>query len=218
MGIEIGGGIEIGSGIVISPPPSAMRALLSGAGQTAYDAATVNNWFAVSAADYANVKNGLSGTSTVGYTDVNLSNATTQFSSNFGATLDQPNATVTANNWIIGLVSRMAGTGSLGFRPYVGTTFKGTYSTIGSTTLSMTSSAAPTYWLRKDPTDASGSTTYVAVGPRVSGSGGSWGGTGTWGAGATGGAYSATMSSGGWTDFNTSLPAQQWLLTNVQQW
>lgn len=218
MGIQIDGGITIGSGITFSPPPSAMRALLSGAGQTAFDAATNNDWFAVSAVDYANVKNGLSGTSTVGYSDVNLSNATTAFSTNFGATLDQPNATVAANNWIIGLVSRMTGVGSVGFRAYSGATFKGTYATLGSSTLTMTSSAAPSYWLRKNPTDASAATVYVAVGPRTSGSGGSWGGTGTWGAGATGGAYSATLTSGGWTDFNSALPAQQWLLTNVQQW
>lgn len=216
MGITIGGGIAVGGGITVSQGPSAMRALLSGAGQTAFDAAAVGDWFAVSAADYGNVKNGLSGTSTVGYSDANLTNATTPFSTNFGATLDQANATVAANNYIIGLVSRTSGAGTLNFRAYSSAAFKGAYSTLGSNNLSMTQPTLPTYWLRKNPTDVSGSARYVAVGPRVSGAGASWGGTGTWGAGATGGGYSPNMTS--WTDFNTSLPAQQWLLTSVLQW
>ena len=216
MGIEIGGGIDIGGGITISPAPSIMRALLSGAGQTAYDAAATDAWFAVSSTDYANVQSGLTGVTTIGYTNEQLINAATAFSRNFGATLNQANATVATGNYILGLVSRATGTGStLVFRPYSSTVFKGTYSVIGTGSLTMSQSAAPTYWLIKNPSAAVVSTTYVAVGAPTGGVL-NWGGTGTWGAGATGGGYSATMSS--WTDFNTTLPAQQWLLTNVQQW
>lgn len=216
MALEIGGGIDIGGGVTISPGPATIRSLLSGAGQTAYDAAATDSWFAVSSTDYANVQAGLAGVSTIGYTNDQLTNATTGFSRNFGATLNQANATVATGNYILGLVSRTTGTGStLVFRPYSSTVFKGTYSVIGTGSLTMNQSAVPTYWLRKNPSAAVASTTYVAVGAPTAGVL-NWGATGTWGAGATGGGYSSNMSS--WTDFNSNLPAQQWLLTNVQQW
>lgn len=216
MGIEIGGGIEIGSGIIISPPPSQLRGLLSPSGQTAYDAAATDSWFTVSSTDYANVQAGLAGVSTIGYTNDQLLNAGTGFSRNFGATLNQANATVATGNYILGLVSRSNGTGStLVFQAYSSTVFKGTYSVVGTGSLTMNQSAVPTYWLRKNPSAAVASTTYVAVGAPTGGVL-NWGGTGTWGSGATGGGYSANMSS--WTDFSSNLPAQQWLLTNQQQW
>lgn len=217
MGIEIGTGIEIGSGITISPPPSAIRALLSPTGQSAFDAAATDGWFSVSATDYGNVKAGLSGTSTIAYSDANLTAATNGFSQNFGATVNITNATVNTGNYILGLASRGSGSGTLTFRPYVSTTFRGTYSTIGPNSLVISQSAAPTYWLRKNPSSAVAATSYVAVGPGTGTMG--WGSMGPWGsADVNGGAYSSTMGSGSWTTFNSAIPAQQWLLTNAQQW
>ena len=220
MGIQIDGGITIGSGITISPPPSVMRALLSPAGQSAFDAASADSWFAVSSTDYANVKAGMAGVTTVGYTDVQITTGGQAFSQNFGATLDIGNATVSTGNYVLGMASRTAtgGTGTLTFRPYISTTFRGTYTTVGTGNLVMTTAATPFYWLRKNPADAVASTSYVAVGVPSAGSGLGWNSiVGPWGPnGATGGAYSSNMSS--WTTYNNNVPAQQWMLTNVQQW
>jgi hypothetical protein len=217
MGVVIGTGITIGSGISIIPEAGPLRNVLSPTGQAAYDAASVDGWFAVSAADYGNVQAGLTGISTVGYTASNLTAATNNFSQNFGATLDDANSAVTAGNYILGLASRGAGSGTLTFRPYVSTTFRGTYSTIGTGSLVMTQSATPTYWIRKNPSAAVVSTSYVAVGPGTGTLG--WGSMGPWGGNnPQGGAYSSTMASASWTTFNSSVPAQQWLVTSTQQW
>ena len=218
MAIVIGPGIEIGSGVSISRAPSAIRALLSASGQSAYDAAATDSWFAVSAADYGNVKAGLSGVSTIGYTDANFDSATISFSQNFGATLNDVNATVATGNYILGLVSKASGvSGTISFRPYSSSTFRGAYSTIGTGNLVMSQTAVPTYWLVKNPSAAVAGTTYVAVGPGTGTRG--WAAMGPWGGNnSQGGAYSATMGSGSWTTFNSNLPAQQWLLTNTAQW
>lgn len=218
MAIVVGPGIEIGGGITISPAPSAIRAALSPTGQSAFDAATTDSWFAVSATDYGNVKAALSGTSTIGFTDANLTAATTGFSQNFGATVDITNATVSTGNYILGLASRGSGSGTLTFRPYVSTTWRGTYSAIGSNSPVISQTAIPTYWLRKNPPAPVAATSYVAVGPGSGGMG--WGSMGPWGVinNTNSGAYSGTMTSGSWTNFPSSIPAQQWLLTNTQQW
>ena len=150
MAIVIGPGINIGGGITISPPGSAIRAALSPTGQTAFDAAATDGWFAVSSTDYGNVLAGLSGTSTIGYSNANLSSAATGFSQNFGATLNNTNATVNAGSYILGLASKGNGTGTLVFRPYVSTTFRGTYTTIGTGNCTMTSNTI-FYWIRKNP-------------------------------------------------------------------
>ena len=215
MGVTIGTGITIEGGITISIEAGPLRNVLSPTGQAAYDAAATDAWFSVSATDYGNVQTGLSGITTVGYTAANLTAATTPFSQNFGATLNDVNATVATGNYILGLASRGSSSGTLTFRPYVSTTFRGTYSTIGTGNLVMTQSATPTYWLRKNPTATVATTSYVAVGPGTGTMG--WGSTGPWGgANLQGGAYSSTMNS--WTTFNSNVPAQQWLVTNVQQW
>lgn len=211
----IGPGITIGPGVSITSTPSAIRAALSPSGQTAFDAAATDGWFAVSATDYGNVKASLTGTSTIAFSDANLSSATTTFSQNFGATVDVANATVSTGNYILGLASRGAGSGTLTFRPYVSTTFRGTYSTIGTGNCVMTQSTTPTYWIRKNPSSPVASTSYVAVGIGTGTMG--WGSMGPWGNSDTnGGAYSGTMNS--WTTFPSNIPAQQWLLTNTAQW
>lgn len=219
MAIVIEGGITIGAGITISAEPGPIRSLLSTAGQAAYDAAATDGWFAVSATDYSNVKTGLSGVTIVGYNDTQLTTAGTAFSASFGATLDVGNATVSTGNYVLGMASRTSsGSGTLTFRPYVSTTFRGTYSTIGTGNLVMNTASTAFYWLRKNPSAAQATTSYVAVGVPSAGSGLSWNSVaGPWGPNnTTGGAYSSNMNS--WTTFNSNVPAQQWVLTNVQQW
>lgn len=220
MALLIGGNITIGSGVTISSESGPLRGLLSASGKSAYDSATADSWFAVSAADYANVQAGLSGVSTIGYTNADLSAATTPFSANFGATLNDVSSTVPVGYYVLGVVSRMVTTGILNFNPSISTTFRGTYNTIGTNVCVMNQSALPTYFLRKNPPSPVVATSYVALSKPTAGTTTSWGvsGSAVWGTGATGGAYSATLTSGSWTNFNTGLPAQQWLLTNVQQW
>jgi hypothetical protein len=218
MGVVIGTGITIETGISIIAESGPLRNVLSPTGQAAYDAAATDAWFSVSATDYGNVQTGLSGISTIGYTSANLTAATTPFSQNFGATLNDVNATVNTGNYILALASRGAGSGTIIFRPFVSTTFRGTYSAIGTGNLVISQSAAPTYWIRKNPSVSVAATSYVAVGPGT-GSGMSWGSMGPWGSSnPQGGAYSGTMVSGAWVTFNSNIPAQQWLVTDTVQW
>ena len=184
-----------------------MRALLSASGQTAYDAASNDSWFNVSAADYAAVYSGLAGTSKIGMSDADVTTATfSAFVGTYGITLPQAYCTVTANYYVIAFVARgmsnIAGT----FRPYYSTTFKGTYSTLGSNSITTAATNSPVYYLRKNAASAQATTSYVAMGPRNSGSG-NWAAMGTW----SGAGYSANMTS--WTVWNSNTPIQQWLIS-----
>lgn len=190
---------------------TAMRPLLSVSGQTAYDAASNDAWFNVSSSDYAAVFSGLASTSKVGMSDAEVTVASPQaFVGTYGITLPQAYATVSANYYIIGFVIRGYTATAATFRPYVSTTFKGTYSTLGSNIVSGAASASPLYYLRKNPASAQASTSYVAMGPRSAG-GGNWASTGSWPGGA---GYSANMSS--WTNWTANTPIQQWLVSTTQ--
>lgn len=193
----------------VSGGAGTMRSLLSTAGQTAYDGAANDAWFSVSSTDYAAVLAGLSGTSAIGMSDAQVTVAsTTAFSGPLGVTLPQANSTVPSGNYIFGLVVRGAAGASAGtFRPYSSTTFKGTYTVLGSNTLSLAAVSTPQYYLRKNPVSATAATTYVAIGPRTVSN---WGATGSWPAA---GAYSATMAAGSWTNYTSVLPIQQWLIS-----
>lgn len=182
-----------------------MRSLLSASGQTAYDAASDDSWFNVSSTDYAAVFSGLSGTTKVGMSDADVTiTSPPAFSGTYGATLSQASATVSVGNYIIGFVFRGNNLVTTTIRPYISTTFKGTYSTLGANIISAPSSTSPLYYLRKNPSSAVASTSYVALGPR---SNGNHSATGTW---ANSG-YSANMST--WNNYNATMPIQQWLIT-----
>lgn len=218
MAIVFEPGVSIEGGISIVREPPTMRSLLSTAGQAAYDFATTDSWFAVSSTDYANVKAGLTNVSTIGCTDNQMLNAGQNFAQSLGATLDIANAAVPAGYYIIGLSTKTGSTGSgeTVFRPSISGTFRGIYSGMGVNAVTMNSTQTIFYWLRKLPEAPVNFTSYVAVGVPNAGSNRPWAATGNWGSGATGGAYSLNMST--WTTFTSTLPAQQWILTNVQQW
>lgn len=198
--------------VTVTPStPGTMRALLSPSGQTAYDAASNNNWFNVSSADYAAVLAGLTNTSAIGMSDAQVTGSASSFVGTYGATLPAANSTVPAGNYIIGFVTRGATATAATFRPYVSTTFKGVYSTLGGNTITTAATASPVYYLIKNPSSTQASTSYVALGPRNAG-GGNWAAAGpTWPAG---GGYSSNMTS--WTNFTGVLPIQQWLITTTQ--
>jgi hypothetical protein len=195
-----------------TPNTGSMRSFLSPAGQAAYDVTPNNSWFTASTADYNAVLIGLSGTSTVGMSAGQLTGSFSAFVGTFGATLPQANATVPSGSYIIGFAARAA-TATVGrFRPYVATTYRGAYSTLGDNGVTGSATTSSVYFLLKNPTSAQTTASYVAVGPRRSGEG-NWAAAGPWPAG---GAYSSTMAAGSWTTFTGGIPTQQFLITTSQ--
>ena len=195
-----------------TPSTGSMRNLLSVAGRTAFDATANNSWFTASAADYNAVLVGLSGTSTIGMSAAQLTGSFSAFVGTYGTTLPQANATVPSGSYIIGFAARAATATTGRFRPYVATTFKGTYTPIGNNGVTGSATTSSVYFLRKNPTSAQATASYVAVGPRNSGEG-NWANAGTWPAG---GGYSTALTSGSWTNFTGALPIQQFLITTTQ--
>jgi hypothetical protein len=142
--------------------------LLSGTGQTAFDAAASDAFFAVSQTDYNAVVAGVASVSTVGPTDAEFaSTAGSPFSAAYIVTYPQAAATVPANNYILGFKA-VTGTSNSQWRIYGGPTFKSTspvYSQI-STSSPSTGAGAPGigtfYYLRKAPT-VQAATTYIGI-------------------------------------------------------
>jgi hypothetical protein len=158
-------------GLVTGRPWTAVasiRALLSGSGQTAYDAASSDAFFAVSSTDYDAVVAGVASVSTVGPTDAEFaSTAGSPFSATYIVTYPQAAATVPASNYILGFRATTAYANQQ-WRIYGGPTFKSTspvYSQI-STTSPSTGAGAPGigtfYYLRKAPA-AQAATTYIGI-------------------------------------------------------
>jgi hypothetical protein len=158
-------------GLVVGRPWTAVasiRALLSGAGQTAYDAASSDAFFAVSQSDYDAVVAGVASVSTVGPTDAEFaSTAGSPFSAGYIVTYPQAAATVPASNYILGFKA-VTGNSNAQWRIYGGPTFKSTspvYSQI-STASPSTGAGAPGigtfYYLRKAPA-AQAATTYIGI-------------------------------------------------------
>jgi len=144
---------------------ASIRALLSGSGQTAYDAATDDSFFAVSSTDWDAVFNGVASTSKLGVGDTEFTGASgSPFSANYLLTFPQAGATVPANNYIIGF---RANTGYINqqWKIYGGTTYKSTspaYSQISTSSPSTGGTTGRYYYLRKAPV-VQASTTYIAV-------------------------------------------------------
>lgn len=199
------------------------RSLLSSTGQAAYDATAYNDWFSVSAQDYANVQAGITGATTIGLSDAEMAQPIAGgLGTENSATMAQNRATVAANTYVLGLVVRgQANANSFTFRPYIGPSFRGnTYGAIGQNSLTVTGNS-PLYWLRKNPALPTSLESYVMCGERITNSGES-----NWALientnpspGATGAAYSNNFST--WTTLSATLtgPAQQWLLTTDVNW
>jgi len=142
-----------------------IRSFLSASGQTAYDAASADSFFAVSSTDWDAVFNGVASTSKLGVGDTEFTGASgSPFSANYLLTFPQAGATVPANNYIIGF---RANTGYINqqWKIYGGTTYKSTspaYSQISTSSPSTGGTTGRYYYLRKAPV-AQASTTYIAV-------------------------------------------------------
>jgi hypothetical protein len=148
------------NGYSISKPTTTvtMRSLLSVAGQTAYDAATVGNFFSCSLADYNAVFVGYADAVKIGNTDEIFNTTTTAFTGTCAAVLPQSNSTIPANSYILGFAAKMFNNGSCTMTPLIATTYKGTYAAISnSPTVNGTNRV---YFLRKEPPITS-ATSYV---------------------------------------------------------
>jgi hypothetical protein len=147
---------------------ASIRSFLSGTGQTAYDAAASDAFFAVSQTDYDAVVAGVASVSTVGPDNTQFaSTAGSPFSASYIVTYPQAAATVPANNYILGFRA-VTGTSNSRWRIYGGPTFKSTspvYSQISSDSPS-TGAGAPGigtfYYLRKAPA-VQAATTYIGI-------------------------------------------------------
>ena len=158
-------------GLVIGRPWTSiitLRSYLSPTGQSAYDAASADSFFAVSSTDWNAVITGLGDTTKLGPDDTNF-NATSgnAFSGTYYFTASQTLATVPANNYIIGFRASTVWVNS-SWKLYGSGTFKSynltPYTQISTTTPSTGTGAGGTgtfYYLRKAPT-VQAATTYIA--------------------------------------------------------
>ena len=192
---------------------ASLRSFLSGSGQTAYDAAANNSFFAVSESDFNAVVSGVASVSKVGPSDAQFAGTSFAFSSNYIVTYPQANATVPANNYIIGFRAT-TGSPNQQWRIYGGPTFKSTspaYSQISTDSPSTGGGGLGTgtfYYLRKAPT-VQAATTYIgALGTQtiaMTGDGAPW----------TGGAYTNAPFTA-WTNWTTTMPKVQVLITPTE--
>ncbi len=141
------------NGYSISKPTTVvtMRSLLSAAGQTTYDAATVGNFFSCSLADYNAVFAGYADAQKIWNTDVQFNTAVgSSYTGTCASVLPQTNSTIPANTYIIGFAAKMFSNPSpTTVTPLISTTYKGTYTAISnSPTIGGT---ARVYYLRKNP-------------------------------------------------------------------
>lgn len=186
---------------------ASIRALLSGTGQTAFDAASSDAFFAVSQTDYNAVVAGVASVSTVGPTDAEFaSTAGSPFSAAYIITYPQAAATVPASNYILGFKATTAYTNQQ-WRIYGGPTFKSTspvYSQISTTTPSTGATLGTYYYLRKAPA-AQAATTYIGIyGTQTL--------TMTAAGTFTGGGYTNAPFTA-WSNWTTNMPKVQVIIT-----
>jgi len=190
-----------------------LRSYLSGAGQTAYDAAATDSFFAVSSTDFDAVLSGLSGTSKLGMSDAEFaeSNPGNPFSNGYIITMPQALATLPANNYLIGFRA-YTGYSNQTWRVYSGPTYKSTspvYSQLSTTTPSTGSGAGGQgnfYYLRKAPT-VSASASYLGFYSPTNNL--SMGVTTFTGSAYTSGAFTS------WTNWGSRMPRMQFLITST---
>ena len=207
-----------GTGSRIYVPTSAaivsgnMRALLSASGQSAYDAAATDNWFAVSSTDYAAVVSGLASVTKYGLTDAQVAENGSLWSNGFAQAFPSTIGTVPANTYLFGFISRNATGGTT--TPLISTTFKGTYTAI-SNSPNAAISGARGYFLRK-ASSATSATSYIGILP--SGSNGYLTTTTFNPPVSQMGGYDNTVPYSTWTQWNAQYLIFQMLGTPTLQW
>ncbi len=214
-GITIGGGIGIDAGVGASPGGGDMRSLLSASGQTAYDAAATDNFFAVSQADYNAVVAGLSNVTKYGMDDSRIAENGSAWSATYAQQFPLALGTVPSGVYLFGFISRTQTGGTT--TPLISTTFKGTYTAISNSPSAATGGARG-YFLRKAST-ATAATSYIGI---VNSGNGTLGTTDSNVTPSSNGAgYDNTVPYSTWTNWNgvgAKLLIFQMLGTPTQQW
>ena len=201
--------ITFGNGFSITSPSGiGMRSFLSAAGQTAYDAATVGNFFSCSLADYNAVFAGYADAVKIGNTDAIFNTAVgASYTGTCASVLPQSNSTIPANTYIIGFAAKMFSNPSpTTVTPLISTTYQGTYTAISnSPTIGGT---ARVYYLRKDPPITS-VTSYVG---HVAAANTFDQATTTY----TGAGFDCTSPYSTWTNRNGAMPNFQMFVTTTK--
>jgi hypothetical protein len=185
-----------------------MRSLLSAAGQTTYDAATVGNFFSCSLADYNAVFAGYADAQKIGNTDVIFNTAVgASYTGGCASVLPQANSTIPANTYIIGFATKMFSNASpTTVTPLISTTYQGTYAAISnSPTITGTNRA---YYLRKDPpiTSVTSYVGHVAAGNTFDQATTSY----------TGAGFDCASPYSTWTARNGTMPQFQMFVTTTK--
>lgn len=197
----------VSSSVIIS---GNMRSLLSASGQSAYDAATTDNWFAVSSTDYAAVASGLASITKYAMTDAQVAENGSLWSAGFAQAFPSTIGTVPSGTYLIGFISRQNAGATT---PLISTTFKGTYTAISN---SPTAPAAGVrgYFLRK-ASSATAATSYIGLLPGNNG----YMGTTTFNPSVSQmGGYDSTSPYSTWTQWNSTFLIFQMLGTPTLQW
>jgi hypothetical protein len=183
---------------------------LSAAGQTAFNAATVGNFFSVSAADYASVFANVTGTTKYAMTDAQLAETNDAWSGNYAYTIDQSTSQIPASSYVIGFAARASSVSSGTVTPLISTTYRGSYSAISnSPTFAAGSPSAIQYYIRKNPTTGTAAISYLALVATTN----RLRGTTTYG-----GAF-AVSPYNSWTNYpGAAGPVQQFLSTTTKSW
>lgn len=189
-----------------------MRSLLSASGQSAYDAASTDNWFSVSSTDYAAVAAGLSSVTKYAMNDSLIAENGSLWSANYAQAMPSTIGTVPANVYLFGFMTRCGAGGTT--TPLISTTFRGTYTAISNSPNAPASNGTRGYYLRKAST-ATSAISYLGVvnttssylttttfNPPVSQMGG----------------YDATTPYSTWTQWNSQYLIFQMLGTSTHQW
>jgi hypothetical protein len=126
----------------------------------AYDQATIGNWVEVTSTEYENVKTNVQLVTTYGMTNAQTIQTGTTWAANCANILSLDSITTPANEFIIGFLARLSISGTPGtFTVLTGTTSGGTYNSFANSP--NISGTDMKYFVRKAPTNANPSITYV---------------------------------------------------------
>lgn len=212
--MRIGTGISIGTGIAITKSVAGdgtMRGLLSVSGQSAYDAATIDDFFAVSQTDYNAVAEGLSSITKYVMSDALVAENGSGWSAGYAQAFPSTISTIPSGVYLFGFISRTSSSGTS--TPLISTTFRGTYTAI-SNAPTTPSSGVRGYFLRK-ASAATAATSYVGL---LNSTTGYLGTTGFNVSAEARGGYDNTVPYSTWTPHAGTYQIFQLLGTPTQQW
>lgn len=183
---------------------------LSAAGQTAFNAATIGNFFSVSAADYASVFANVTGATKYAMTDAQLAETNDAWAPDYAYTIDQAASQIPISSYVIGFAARASSVSAGTVTPLISTTYRGSYSAISnSPSFAAGSPSAIQYYIRRNPTTGTAATSYLALVASIN----RLRGTTTYG-----GAF-ATTPYNTWSNYpGAAGPVQQFISTTTKSW